>query len=102
MKTACSETHATRLLCALNGYLGILDFCLLVGRGKGWSIAGIWLAGGIMFLGSNPSAPTDEGHSDAWTGQSDEAEVSAETDNETLFPITETDTALALMVSEKN
>ena len=34
---------------------GMLDFCLSVGRGKGWSGAGCWLAGGIMLRGSTAS-----------------------------------------------
>ena len=33
--------------------LGIEDFCLSMGRGKGWPGDGCWLGGGIMFLQAN-------------------------------------------------
>lgn len=48
----------------------MVDFCLSVGKGKGWSGEGLWFGGGIMFRGSMSPCGAEaevaafEGHSD--------------------------------------
>ena len=50
-KTTRAEKQHYKLYRPVAGF-GILDFCLSVGKGKGWSGEGSWFGAGIMFVGS--------------------------------------------------